>query len=667
MSADPTPDGDACETVFGRAGSRTLAATAEAILPRGGALPLGAGDAGVPGILARSAAGMPPAARAGLRAALWALELAPLARRGRRFSRLSESERAAFLERAAAARPLRRGLLMAFKTLCVAAYTSHPDVARAIGLQDGCLDEAPPREGPRLHPRLHPEIGGELDERVDVVVVGSGAGGAVVAKELAERGLSVAVVEEGAYFTRDDFTGPLLARMQRLYRDRGMTLALGSPAIPVPLGKAVGGTTVVNSGTCFRAPDAVLRDWASRHGIEGAAPEAMAPLYERVERTLSVRPVPEELLGENARVFRRGVVALGLHGAPIRRNIVGCRGCGVCALGCPSDAKQAMHLSYLPRAEAAGARIYARCRVRRILVERGRAAGVEAEILPEERHGSGSASGPRGRLRLRADAVVLAAGAVHTPLLLMENGLAPRGGAVGRGLRIHPALGVTAVFDEDVYGWRGTLQSYVMDDYQESDGLLFEVTSPLPGLSAASLPGVGAAAKQALADYRKIACVGLFVAETSQGRVQRLPGGAPLLRYALDANDTRRLVRGVAVAARVFFAAGARSVNSGLAGVPPLGHPREIEELEARAFRASDLAVVGFHPVGTAAMGADRERSVASPSGESHRLPGLWLADASLFPGCVGVNPQLTIMALATHVAARLAERLGARSQEAAA
>jgi choline dehydrogenase-like flavoprotein len=660
VGGDALPSREEAIRLLGAARYRTLEQVARAILPAGGAIAPGADEAEVARGVARTLAGLPRSLQVGFRALLTAWELGAVAsRRGRPFARLTEAERAAYTAAAEAGPAWRRGMLQPLKALCAAAYASHPCVASELGFAANDADGPPQRPAPRLAPIAHPEIGGDVSVRADVVVVGSGAGGAVVAKELAERGLAVAVIEEGAYFTQADFRGPLLDRMNRFYRDRGMTLALGRPPVLVPMGKAVGGTTVVNSGTCFRTPDAVLRRWESEWGIEGAAPEAMAAVFERVERTLRVQPVPEDVLGENARVFRRGVEALGLHGAPILRNIEGCRGSGVCPFGCPTDAKQAMHLSYLPRAEAAGARIYARCRVRRILRRKGRAAGIAAEILGDER---GSArERVRGKLTVHADHVVLAAGAIHTPLLLMANGLAPRRGPVGRGLRIHPSVAVTAHFDEDVYGWRGTLQSFFMDDLHASRGLLFEVTSPLPALAATRLPGVGDRAKEALAGYRKLASVGLFVAESSTGRVRRLPGGRPLLTYQLNRDDTQTLIEGIAVAARVFFAAGALSVNPGIAGVPPLRDPSEIPRLGERAWKPSALSIAGFHPVSTAPMGRDPERCAVDPWGESHALPGLYVADAAALPDCVGVNPQVTIMAMATRIAWRLAERRAAR------
>src|SRR5207249_4728713 len=193
-----------------------------------------------------------------------------------------------------------------------------------------------------------------------VVVVGSGAGGAVVARELAARGRDVVLVEEGGFFTGKDFSGNPRAMIDLLYRGRGLTGALGRPTIPIPLGRCVGGTTTINSGTCYRAPDYVLDEWAERYGVAGAREPDLRAYFERVEAELGVRPVPEDTYGRNSRLFERGAAALGYDGARIPRNERGCLGTGVCAIGCPQDAQQAMHVSYVPRAQAAGARLFTR-------------------------------------------------------------------------------------------------------------------------------------------------------------------------------------------------------------------------------------------------------------------------------------------------------------------
>jgi choline dehydrogenase-like flavoprotein len=642
----------------------TLHALASAVVPRGGSFPLGADDVDTAGRLADYLSRFPTAQRRALLLLVTAWEYLPLFSRYRRpFSRLTQPEREAFLREAEGSRlPPRRLAAFWLKTLCLMAFTSDPQVSQALGYtsaEGGCLDETPPAEGPHLNPIAYPEIHGRVELTADVCVVGSGAGGAVIARELAEGGLSVVVIEEGGYFTREDFQGPPFERILRLYRDGGLTAAVGRGIVPVPLGKAVGGTTVVNSGTCFWPPDHVLHEWGSRWGIEGIDPDSMKPILRRVEETISVRPVPDHLLGSNARVFQRGVHALGYHGAPLGRAIDGCRGCGVCAFGCPSDAKQAMHLSYLPRAEAAGARIYARCRVDRMEVEGGRVLTVEADVLEQQ------SDRVRGRLRVHPKLVVVAAGALHTPLLLMSNGLGGASGQVGRNLSIHPAVSVSALFDEEVYAWRGTMQSYYMDDFA-SDGLLFEVTSLLPGVATAMLPGVGAAMKESLARSKHLASVGLFVSDTSRGRVLCLPvrqaglpgaRSGPVVLYNLNRHDATRLVRGIAIAAEVFLEAGAKAVYPGLRGTGAVASRRDLEQLRRGDWGSAALSPTGFHPMGTCRMGRDPASAVVDQYGRLHGVRNLFVADASVFPSCLGVNPQVTIMALATRSAQHILER----------
>src|SRR5438876_779906 len=378
----------------------TLRAVAEALIPPGGRFPLGAGDVGTAERVERYLAGMAPETQRQVRLLLRAWEAAPLASRHfRRFSRLAPAARDEWVERCLASRlPWRRIPLLLLKTLCLSAFCADPRVEQALGYGHGCLDARAPGSGPRLTPLQYPEVRGDVEEVADACVVGSGAGGAVAAYELACAGLRVVVLEEGAYFTQADFTGPPMERVQRFYRNGGATVALGRPTIPVPLGKCVGGTTVVNSGTCFRTPARVLGAWASEHGVADADPATMAPYFDEVEHMIGVRPVPWEIIGRNAEVFDRGVRALGLGGEPIHRNIVGCRGCGECAFGCPSDAKQAMHLTYLPAACAAGARLYARCRA---AARRSRTASRASAMPPPPgsscpARGAGASAASRG-------------------------------------------------------------------------------------------------------------------------------------------------------------------------------------------------------------------------------------------------------------------------------
>ncbi|HEV2685654.1 MAG TPA: GMC family oxidoreductase, partial [Actinomycetota bacterium] len=612
----------------------TLQAFAETLVPPGGPINYSATEVGVAERLDAAMVGWDRSARKMFIRFLGVLEWSSVfSRHFRGFSKLKPQPAATYLDKAQRSKLLvRRGAVDLLKFYVLNQWASTPRVEEAIGFTYSCVSTDPPRQGDRMEVLSYPQISRDHTEEADVVVIGSGAGGAVIAKELAEMGHSVVVIEEGSYFTRQDMAGPPFERFQRFYRGQGMTAALGTPTIPVPLGMALGGTTLINSGSCFRTPDRVLEKWERDFGLPGIDPESMKPFFDRVERIQHVQPVPEELLGENARIFRSGVKKLGLHGEPIRRNIDGCRGCGVCAFGCPSDAKLATHLTYLPRAQHAGATIYANTRAQRILIEDGRATGVTGLLLePTTRE-------PMANLTVRAKIVVVACGAIHTPAFLADNALGNMSGQLGHNLRIHPASAVGAYFDEDVYSWRGTLQPFYVDDWHESLDVMIEVTSSVPGVGAGTFPGMGLRLKEQLGAYPKLASAGLFVSDTSSGRVIRRAGKEPVITYKLNKHDTRRMVRGMAHTAEIFLAAGARAVLSGLPGLGPVTSKGQLEDLKEEAVKPGSLRLTAFHPVGTARMGADPATSVVSPWGEVYGVLGLFVSDASVLPGCPTVN-----------------------------
>jgi choline dehydrogenase-like flavoprotein len=492
--------------------------------------------------------------------------------------------------------------------------------------------------------------GGDRDrlEICDVVVVGSGAGGAVIGKELAEAGFRVVILEEGDYFKRDDFAGPPVQRFMRMCYAAGSTATFGKSRIPVPIGRTVGGTTTVNSGSCFRAPRKILDSWAEENDFAGLDYDSMDRHFHRVESTLSVRPVPWELLGPNGWLAHYGAAKLKLTGGPITRNIKSCHGTGQCVFGCPTDAKQAMHVSYLPRAVRSGAKLYCRTKAERIVIDRGKAAGIKARFLGEDDR-------EEGRLEVKAPIVVIACGAIGTPLLLQKNRIGRSSGQVGENLTIHPAVGIAGWFSEPVYGWRGTLQPYYIDSLLETNGVMIEATNSVPSVSANLVPGFGLPAKQMLAGFAHMASLGLLVADTSRGRVRRLRRGEPRISYRINEQDTANLYIGLALAAEVLLAAGAFSVSAGIPGLEAISDASGIEELR-RGKGPSALKLSAYHPAGTARMGSDPSTSVVDGWLQSHEVPGMYISDASVFPGCLGVNPQMTIMALATRTAERISE-----------
>jgi choline dehydrogenase-like flavoprotein len=483
------------------------------------------------------------------------------------------------------------------------------------------------------------EISGTQTIDVDVCVIGSGAGGAPVAKELAEGGMRVAILEEGEWWDTDQLTARPREMTAALYRDAGQVSTIGTPPIVLPLGRAVGGTTLVNSGTCFRTPPAVLERWRSEHGLDDMTLDVLEPCFRRVETEINVAQVPEEVAGPNALTVRAGAQALGLSGDFLYRNVRGCVGSGVCAYGCPSGAKQHVGVTYVPRAWAAGATTYTGTRATGLARRRGRVTGVVAR----------TAAG--GALHVRAEHTIVACGSIHTPLFLRGQGLGRRSGQLGRNLSIHPATAVRAVFDQDIGMWDGVPQSYYVDELA-GEGIMLEGIAGPPDHIAMATPRMGDEHRELMLQARRMSSFGVMVSDTSRGRVRAL-AGRPQIRYDLNAEDAGRFKRGLELLTNIYWAAGARAVILPVAGVPTL---RDGDSGPLRDARVAphDLALMAFHPLGTARAGADPTRSVVDPDLRVHGVDGLHVADGSVVPSALGVNPQITIMALATRLAFHL-------------
>lgn len=501
--------------------------------------------------------------------------------------------------------------------------------------------------------------------RCDVCVIGAGAGGAVVAAELAEGGAGVALLEQGSRHDADSFTARPPQMLASLYRDAGQTITLGNPPILMPLGSGLGGTTLVNSGTCFRTPPAVLADWRQRFGLRIEEGE-LDRCFARVEAAISVGEVTPELAGGNAAVARRGAERLGWSHGYLRRNARGCVGSGVCAFGCPTSAKQHTGITYVPRATAAGAQVLTGADVQRIVTRDGRFSHVEAQL------GGGEA------LEVHADHVVVAAGTIHTPGLLARSGLGLSSGQLGRNLSIHPATAVFALMEERVDMGRGVPQSFYVDQFA-AEGIMFEGIAGPPSYAAMSLPLSGARHAWAMARYPYLAQFGLMVSDSSRGSVHtpadavarlaaarllgsapglaaRLPrsapglaarlGRSPIVRYDLDDADLMRFRSGLRRMQELYLAAGAREVYLPLPeGVTPA------------TARRGDLRLMAFHPLGTARAHGRAGEGVVDSDLALHGVQGVHVADGSVVPSSLGVNPQLTIMALATRLAFHLLQR----------
>lgn len=623
-------------------------ALASAAIPAGDHLP--GGDRGTVRRLEKWMNGGTLNQARGMRGLLWAAEAAAVASTGKRLSRMRPAEAERWLESwRASSSHARRSLVRAVLSPIKIAHFEDETVEKNVGCRTHAslsltkIDEEARWRSQVIDGRAAEE---DLDLECDVVVIGSGAGGAACAYELARNGRAVVLLEEGDYHRRSTFTGRPAEMTRRLFRDQGMTLALGNVGIPVWAGRAVGGSTVINSGTCYRAPDRIFKKWNDELGIEELTASSMAPYYEKVEAMLQVAPARHELTGGIGRVIGRGAEKLGMSHHPLRRNAPDCDGQGVCCFGCPTGAKRSTDVSYVPEALKRGAVLVTAARAETFDVENGRATGVRG-ILGKNR-----------RFRIRSQAVIVAGGALMTPVLLKRAGVLKKSPFLGKNLSIHPASKVTAVFDETIDMMNGIPQGYAVDEFQK-DGIMFEGASMPLELTAVGVPWVGSRFTEMMERYQQVATFGFMIEDTSRGTVRPGLGGSPLITYDMSHADAQKMGRAMSILCEIFLAAGARRVAPMVPGFDEVRTASDIAALRAHTFVPSDFEVTAYHPLGTARIGVDPKTSVCGPDHETHEVQGLYVADGSSVPSALGVNPQMTIMAMALRCADIVDARLG--------
>jgi len=501
--------------------------------------------------------------------------------------------------------------------------------------------------------RVFAQYDRDFTEEFDVVVVGSGPGGAVVAKELAEAGVHVGLLEEGPPFTPRDFEIDGAISMARTMREGGLRMTRGT-VMPTMQGIALGGGSLVNSAICNRAPDFVLDAWSSRFDLEHTTLADLDPHYDAVGKFLGIAETPENVLGRRNLLFREGCDRLGYSSEPISRNVRGCRGSGECFTGCRSRAKQSMDISYIPAAIQAGATVLTSVRVEEVLTDGAKATGVAGTVVTPF-------SGRAGhRFRVNARVVVLAAGCMATPVILKKSGdLANRSGQVGENLQFHPGVAIMGIFPEDVDPAFGATQGYQSRQFLR-DGYKLETLWAPPSVLAVRLPGSGLAFKNRLADFPRAAIWDAIAScNRSLGRVKpRRKGMDPVLSWRLHPEDVGILADALWTLTEIFFAAGARSVVSGVNGIPDeVFSLDEARVLKTHPLRDRDLVLGGNHAFCTTRMHGNPERGVVDATGKCHDVENLYIADSGVFPQCPSVNPMWTIMALAHRTAGRIAAR----------
>ena len=560
-----------------------------------------------------------------------------LAGRPARFSALSQTDRETYLRRLATSPiPLKRTAFQDLKRLTfllLYGLESSPYRARS-----GFVP-TPPDPADVTPVRIRTPSPGERIE-ADVCVIGSGAGGGVVAARLAAAGRRVVVLERARYVDENAFGGPELEGLARLFLDRGLAVT-DDRWISIRAGSAVGGGTVVNWSSSLRLPDAVREEWAAV-GI-GAELDAA---YDVVERELHVDRDESERNGPNG-ALERGLRALGLHATTIPRNVLGCGECGPCAVGCRRGAKRSSLRTHLADACRDGAEILDASEARRIVVRDGR---VEAVVVAV----------PGGEITVRAPLVALAGGSILSPAVLLRSGIA--GSTAGRSLHLHPVSAVVGFYDEPIDPWEGVPQSVMSDSFAELDGgygFRIEAAPTHPGLIGSGYPwSDGGTHAAALSEAAHAAAFLAIVRDRGAGRIDLARDGGVRIRYAVGPDERRLLERATVEVARVHRAAGARRIVTLHTPALELAADQPFEpfaaEISHRGISPNRILLFSAHQMSSCRIGTSPRDSVADPDGQVWGVRGLFVTDTSAFPTASGVNPMLTAMALAGRTADRM-------------
>jgi choline dehydrogenase-like flavoprotein len=580
------------------------------------------------------------------------------------FTSMSQAQRERYLGAWATSRvPLRRKAFQGLKRMTtVLYYTARPPSGANNPSWDRLGYPGPLGPPPATPKRIRPHtVSADETLQCDVVVVGSGAGGGVVAEGLAARGYDVVVLEKGGYYNEADFSHYEGETLSRLY-DGGGLLTSEDLGVVILQGSCLGGGTVVNYTTSFRTPDAIREEWARDHGLPHFTGSEYTQSLDAVAARLGVTVDQAQPSGRDTAMLR-GLDALGWHHAPLPRDVRGCSqadDCGYCGFGCRRGAKQSTLVTYLQDAHDHGARVIVDATVRRVTIEAGRAVGVQAIVRYPQ--------GPRPfTLGVRARAVVVAGGSLHSPALLFRSGLTLP--ALGRNLALHPGGAVFGLMPEAVRPWTGTVQAHYSDQFADLDrgyGFKFETIPVHPSLFALAVPWESRQQHaDAMAELAQTSLVAVLVRDRDGGRVSVDSDGQPVVSYRLSPYDARHLRRGLYEAARVLEAAGARAIwapHARTIGYRPDGSaaPRDawIAALDRAGFGPNQAQLATFHQMASCRMGASARTSVVDQDHQVWGVPGLYVADASTFPASSGVNPMLTIMAMAHRAAGVIASQL---------
>lgn len=497
---------------------------------------------------------------------------------------------------------------------------------------------------------IHAEhLNHDLQEIFDVIVVGSGAGGSAAAYELSKAGYMVALVEEGHFHATEDFSVSSVTSVKRMYRDGGLGLVMGKPNTVYAEGRTVGGSTVINGGMTWKTPSKVLKRWRWEAGLTDFTDKALGPVFADVEKMIGSRKVPKKTIGNDNKLLMGACDSLGYQYKHNDRADQNCVGTNLCALGCPTGGKGSTLVTYIPAGLKHGLTVFTGLKATSLIMEGRRAVGVSGQVVDRDRN-------IKGKFTFNSRVVILACGAIQTPLFLLRNKIRTESDQVGKNLYLHPNAKALGIFEDPVNAWDGVIQAMQVTEFLE-ENILMATTFMPPSMVSMSLPYMGNQAFQIMKEYASNGiAAGVLVEDTVSGYVKNGPFGLTLAKYNLSPYDFHNALRGLGLLSELYFEAGAKKVLLPLHGLDVLESRDEIARIFQGKFKHTDLELFTVHMMGTCRMGSDPRRAVVSPNGEVFGIRNLFVADASLFPTPIGVNPQETIMTLATFIARRIAD-----------
>lgn len=483
----------------------------------------------------------------------------------------------------------------------------------------------------------------------DVVIVGSGAGGAVAATNFAAAGFRTVVIEAGPEIRPEDMTRDAPKFLAKHYWDGGLRMLMGSAPVPCMQGRGVGGSTVVNSAIMLKLPDWVRKEWIEDDGISHLSDKAFDEAFERVFKRTNTSPTPMEVQGPRNLRIRDALSSMGINGVPLPRAVVDCHGCGDCLIGCASGAKQSVDRSYLPMAMRDGAQVYTCSEVDRILMDGDQAIGVEGTVIDVHTWER------TGKFRVNAPRVIVAAGAIQSPVLLQRSGIKHRG-AIGGTLAAHLSGGVVGMMPDSMHPWAGATQGWGAIS-QDVRGLKFESLWADPAAILLKWGRYGEDFLRRLKDVEYLTVGAVVYRGRCSGSVRVNRNGTPRSRFWIPKDEAQVVFRGMKTLTDGLFNVGAKSVYVGrLPGIDGEVYSKE----EAMALLSPKLAgrhlpMTGNHIFCSVRMSADPKAPVAI-DGSVRGVKGVWVTDASVFPSPTAVNPQATVMALADVLTRKIAE-----------